>query len=69
MKIKLDSGRLIDVTRPGFFAFRQRGFLNKVRAEACGYFTTVLGPGYNRAHANHFHFDLMKRKNGYVACR
>jgi hypothetical protein len=69
MKIKLDSGRVIDVTSPGFFSFRQRGFLNRVRAEACDYFTTVLGPGYNRAHANHFHFDLKQRRNGYVACR
>jgi hypothetical protein len=69
MKIRLNSGRVIDVTSPGFFSFRQKGFLNRVRAEACDYFTTVLGPGYNRAHANHFHFDLMQRKNGYVACR
>lgn len=69
MKIKLDNGTIVDVTKPGFFSFRQRGFLNRVRAEACGYFTTVLGPGYNRAHANHFHFDLMQRRSGYVACR
>jgi hypothetical protein len=69
MKIRLNSGRVIDVTKPGFFSFRQRGFLNRVRAEACDYFTTVLGPGYNRAHANHFHFDLKQRRNGYVACR
>jgi hypothetical protein len=69
MKIRLNSGRVIDVTSPGFFAFRQKGFLNRVRAEACDYFTTVLGPGYNRAHANHFHFDLKQRRNGYVACR
>ncbi|OJU00175.1 MAG: hypothetical protein BGN87_22930 [Rhizobiales bacterium 65-79] len=69
MKIRLNSGRVIDVTSPGFFSFRQRGFLNRVRAEACDYFTTVLGPGYNAAHANHFHFDLKQRRNGYVACR
>lgn len=69
MKIKLENGKVIDVTKPGFFAFRQRGFLDRVRAEACEYFTTVLGPGYNRAHANHFHFDLKHRRNGYVACR
>ncbi|PZR85688.1 MAG: hypothetical protein DLM68_10745 [Hyphomicrobiales bacterium] len=24
----------------------------------CGYFTTVLGPGANAAHANHYHLDL-----------
>jgi hypothetical protein len=29
-----------------------------VRASACGYFTTVLGPGANAAHASHFHFDM-----------
>ena len=29
-----------------------------VRASACGYFTTVLGPGSNAAHAAHFHFDM-----------
>ncbi len=29
-----------------------------VRASACGYFTTVLGPGSNAAHAEHFHFDM-----------
>ncbi|MDP1699853.1 MAG: extensin family protein [Aestuariivirga sp.] len=29
-----------------------------VRASACGYFTTVLGPGTNSAHAAHFHFDM-----------
>ena len=29
-----------------------------VRASACGYFTTVLGPGSNAAHASHLHFDM-----------
>ena len=29
-----------------------------VRASACGYFTTVLGPGSNAAHATHLHFDM-----------
>jgi hypothetical protein len=32
--------------------------LRGLRASACGYFTTVLGPGSNSAHATHFHFDL-----------
>lgn len=69
MAIKLTDGKLIDVRKPGFFAFRQRGFLNTVRADGCEYFTTVLGPGYNPDHANHFHFDLMHRRNGHIACR
>lgn len=29
-----------------------------LRTTACGYFTTVLGPGANAAHADHLHFDL-----------
>lgn len=69
MSITLNNGRTIDVRKPGLFAFRQRSLLNKVRAEGCDYFTTVLGPGYNRDHADHFHFDIKNRRNGYRACR
>jgi hypothetical protein len=69
MRIELNNGKDIDVRKPGWFAFRQRGFLNTVRADGCDYFTTVLGPGYDYDHRNHFHFDIMPRKNGYVACK
>lgn len=69
MSIHLASGREIDVRKPGFFAFREKKLLANVRKDGCDYFTTVLGPGYNRDHANHFHFDLKNRRNGYVACR
>jgi hypothetical protein len=33
-------------------------WLTALRISGCGYFTTVLGPGANQAHAEHFHFDL-----------
>lgn len=33
-------------------------WLTALRISACGYFTTVLGPGSNEAHAEHYHFDL-----------
>ena len=69
MRIELNSGKDIDVKKPGLFAFRQRGFLNNVRADGCQYFNTVLGPGYNYDHRNHFHFDIKQRRNNYVACR
>jgi len=69
MRIELGNGRDIDVRKPGWFAFRQRAFLNTVRRDGCDYFSTVLGPGYNADHADHFHFDIMPRRNGYVACR
>lgn len=32
--------------------------LRGLRTTACGYFTTVIGPGTNAAHASHFHFDM-----------
>ena len=43
-------------------------FLQNVRAAACVSFTTVLGPGANPAHAEHFHVDLAQRKGGYRIC-
>lgn len=69
MRIELDNGRDIDVRKPGWFAFRQRGFLNTVRSDGCDYFTTVLGPGYDADHKDHFHFDIKARRNGHKACR
>jgi len=69
MSIDLNNGKDIDVKKPGLFSFRQRGFLNNVRADGCQYFNTVLGPGYNYDHRNHFHFDIKQRRNNYVACR
>ncbi len=35
-------------------------FARTVRQAACGWFTTVLGPGTNAAHAEHFHFDVLR---------
>jgi hypothetical protein len=67
-RIELSNGKDIDVEKPGLFAFRTRGFLNSVRTDGCEYFTTVLGPGYNWDHRNHFHFDIKPRRNGRHAC-
>ncbi len=69
MDITLKNGKKIGVRRPGPFSFRKRGLLNSVRGDACDYFSTVLGPGYDRAHKDHFHFDLMARRSGYKACK
>ncbi len=68
-KIELNNGHDILVRKKGFFAFRERGLLNTVRADGCQYFSTVLGPGYNKAHKDHFHFDIMERRSGYKACK
>ncbi|WP_033919542.1 extensin family protein [Sphingomonas sp. 37zxx] len=37
---------------------REQRFLRTIHQSACKRFTTVLGPEYNAAHANHFHFDM-----------
>jgi hypothetical protein len=36
----------------------ERVFLDGLRTSACGYFTTVLGPGSDPHHADHLHVDL-----------
>jgi hypothetical protein len=43
-------------------------FAADIRAASCEYFTTVLGPGSNAAHATHFHFDSAERRGGYRLC-
>lgn len=63
----LRDGTMVDVTeRRG--ASRERRFQRAVREAACRTFTTVIGPGTNAAHADHFHFDLAQRRGGYRLC-
>lgn len=38
---------------------REKAFLREVFAGACSEFYTVLGPGSDRHHYNHFHMDLL----------
>jgi hypothetical protein len=44
-------------------------FLAAVRKSACGPFTTVLGPGTDGYHSEHFHLDLARRSNGSLYCK
>jgi hypothetical protein len=39
-------------------------FLDAIRGAACGPFTTVLGPGADAHHSDHFHLDLAARNKG-----
>lgn len=43
-------------------------FLKRIRRDACIRFTTVLGPGSDKYHGDHFHVDLAARRNGYRIC-
>lgn len=56
---ELDGRRRVVVETPASDA--ERRFLSAVRKAGCGWFTTVLGPGSDAAHANHLHFDAERR--------
>ncbi|MEO0752871.1 MAG: extensin family protein [Pseudomonadota bacterium] len=48
---------------------RRGRMLRNMRDSACGPFKTVLGPGSDGYHEDHFHFDVAQRDNDYVYCR
>jgi hypothetical protein len=48
-----------------------RAAIDAVRKAGCGWFTTVLGPGSDEAHANHIHVDILQHgsSNQYRICQ
>jgi hypothetical protein len=65
----LADGRKITVKEGWHGTPEEQGFLHDVQLYACETFVTVLAPGYNAAHYNHIHVDLMRREPGYRPCR
>jgi hypothetical protein len=65
----LADGRKITVQDGWHGSPEEQGFLHDVQLYACETFTTVLSPGYNAAHYNHIHVDLMRRESGRHPCR
>jgi hypothetical protein len=56
---KLADGREISIVRDWKRTDSQESaFLHEIHAGACQHFTTVLGPGADVFHYNHFHLDL-----------
>lgn len=55
---KLADGRMVDVKSNWGKNTPEGKFLKKVHAGACRLFSVTLGPDYNAAHADHFHFDM-----------
>ncbi len=47
----------------------EQRFLRLVHASACKRFGTILGPGYNAAHRDHFHLEAPKLIGGSGFCR
>lgn len=66
-EFEFDGRNSVDVGRNAAGSPEAR-FVTAARAGSCRYFTTVLGPGSNAAHATHFHFDLAQRRGGYRLC-
>jgi hypothetical protein len=65
----LADGRRVTVQEGWRGTPEEQGFLRDVHLAACDNFSTVLAPGYNAAHYNHIHVDLMRRANGDRPCR
>jgi len=61
----LADGRRLRLTGNWNTATAESNFLLRLRDGACRYFATVLGPDYNRQHADHFHLGA----GGFKACR
>ena len=64
----LADGRRITVKNGWRGSPEEQGFLRDVQGAACDMFNTVLAPGSNRFHYDHFHFDLMRRRSGNRIC-
>ena len=65
----LADGREIVVLTGYYGNTQDQRFLRTVRAQACGIFHTVLGPGSDSYHHDHIHLDMQAlRHNGGVYC-
>ena len=66
----LKDGRRVSVLGGWHGDKAEQQFLRRLHQSACKRFGTVLGPDYNGAHANHFHFDMAySMKDGSTYCR
>lgn len=73
----LANGSSVDVEKHHKRRSERREFLKLVGQKSCGVFEdrgyttglrTFLGPGFNRAHENHFHLDMAKRRSTLPFC-
>ena len=65
---RLADGRTVSVAGHWNANDERSRFLKEVRDGACDIFATTLSPDYNKAHADHLHFD-QARRGGYQYCR
>lgn len=65
----LADGRKITIKQGWRGEDDEREFLRQIRQDACAEFMTVLGPGSDRYHGDHFHLDLANRRSGKAYCK
>lgn len=65
----LADGRKITIQRGWRGDDDEMAFLREIRQTACAEFMTVLGPGSDRHHGDHFHLDLASRLSGKAYCK
>jgi hypothetical protein len=56
----MTNGRVVTIKGGWNGAPEERAFLRAVRSGSCEEFTTVLGPGADAYHGDHFHLDLAR---------
>jgi hypothetical protein len=64
----LASGKEVTVLTDYYSGGNASGFLRSIRADACGPFHTVLGPGSDANHKDHIHVDLQRERGGGAYC-
>lgn len=69
--VVLANGYVVTVKKGWNGNATDRAFLREITFGACGPFTTVLGPGADRAHDDHLHLDLAHHNNAgtYHYCK
>ena len=66
---RLNDGRNITVKDGWRGSPEEQNFLREVFVGACEHFSTVLGPGADLFHYDHFHIDLARHSKGRHICK
>lgn len=68
MSFRLANGETVRVLG-GYRSGPYSAALRQMHRAACGIFRTTLGPGSDRFHEDHFHYDLARHARGGTYCR
>jgi hypothetical protein len=69
MSFRFADGREVTVKNGWRGSQQEQEFLREVFVGSCRYFSTVLGPGADAYHSDHFHLDLARHNRGRTICK